>query len=75
MRKLLVLSVLLTGVALFTGTPAKADVGCGCVKIGSPFVCSATVADCNQKVGGLCLAPCDYQPPKAKAHKKKKKQA
>lgn len=73
MRNIFFLTVLLTGVALFTGTPAKADVGCGCVKLGSPSVCTATVADCNIKVGGICLAPCDYQPPKkAKMHKKKK---
>ncbi len=73
MRNFFFLTVLLTGVALFTGTPAKADVGCGCVKLGSPSVCTATVADCNIKVGGICLAPCDYQPPKkAKMHKKKK---
>jgi hypothetical protein len=72
MRKIFILAGLLTGMALFSGTPASADVGCGCVKLGSPFVCSATVADCNMKVGGVCLAPCDYQPPKkAKKHKKK----
>ncbi len=76
MRKILILTGLLTGMALFSGTPAKADLGCGCVKLGSPMVCSATVVDCNTKVGGICLAPCDYQPPKkARMHKKKKKDA
>jgi hypothetical protein len=73
MRKIFILAGLLSGVALFSGTPARADVGCGCVKLGSPATCTATVTECNTKVGGLCLAPCDYQPPKkAKMHKKKK---
>ncbi|HEY6024219.1 MAG TPA: hypothetical protein VIV34_08585 [Pseudolabrys sp.] len=76
MREIFILAGLLAAAALFTGTPAKADVGCGCVKLGSPSVCTATVADCNMRVGGVCLAPCDYQPPKkARMHKKKKKAA
>jgi len=75
MRKLLVVAGLLLGAALVTGTPAKADVGCGCVKLGANPVCTATVEQCMSKVGGLCLAPCDYQPPPKKMamrHKKKK---
>jgi hypothetical protein len=73
MHKILVFVGLLAGVGLFASTSAKADVGCGCVKLGSPAVCTATVTECNVKVGGICLAPCDYQPPKAKMHTKKKK--
>ena len=56
-----------------SGEPARADVGCGCVRLGSPAVCTATVTECNVKVGGLCLAPCDYQPPKKARHSKKHK--
>jgi hypothetical protein len=74
MCKIIILTGLLAGVALFSGAPARADVGCGCVKLGSPSVCTATVAECNVKMGGVCLAPCDYQPPK-KVHRKKKKSA
>jgi hypothetical protein len=73
MRKFIIFAGLLAGVALVGGTPAKADLGCTCVKLGSPAVSTATVADCNFKVGGVCLAPCDYQPKKVKAPKKKKK--
>ena len=36
MRKIIVLAGLLIGAALFTGTPAKAWVGCECVKLGAP---------------------------------------
>lgn len=33
-----------------------------------------TVIECNKNVGGLCLAPCSYQPPKVvKRHAPKKK--
>ena len=35
MRKILILAGLLLGAALFTGTPAKADLGCTCIKLGS----------------------------------------
>jgi hypothetical protein len=73
MRKIFILAGLLSGIAIFSGAPAKADVGCGCVRLGSPAVCTATVAECNVKVGGLCLAPCDYQPPKKARHSKKHK--
>ena len=72
MRNIVILAGLLFGAALFMGAPAKADVGCACVKLGSPAVCTASVTDCNLKVGGVCLAPCDYQPKKAKTSKKKK---
>jgi len=71
MRKIIiVLAGLLFGAALLTGTSAKADIGCGCVKLGSNPMCTATIDECMSKVGGLCLAPCDYQPPKMKKHKK-----
>lgn len=79
MRKLVLLAGLLLAAAFVPGTPAKAEamLGCECVKLGAPAVCTATVIDCNVKVGGICLAPCTYEPPKpAKKHhamKKKKK--
>ncbi len=73
MRKLVLVAGLLSGAALFAGAPAKADVGCECVKLGANPMCTATVEECNVKVGGLCLAACDYQPPKMVKHHKKKK--
>ncbi len=75
MRKLVLLAGLLATAALVPGAPAKAEamLGCECVKLGAPAVCTATVLDCNVKVGGVCLAPCTYEPPKAvKKHGKKK---
>lgn len=75
MRKIVIGAALLLGAALLTpGTPAKADVGCGCVKLGAPAVCTATIIECNTKVGGVCVSPCIYEAPKAaKKHKGKKK--
>jgi hypothetical protein len=76
MRKTVVLAGLLLAAALVSGTPAKADIGCQCVKLGAPSVCTATVIDCNVKVGGVCVAPCAYTPQKPirkHARKKKKK--
>jgi len=72
MRKIIVMAGLLGGTMLL-GTPAMADMGCGCVKLGQAATCVATVLDCNTKVGGVCLAPCDYTPAKkAMRHKHKK---
>jgi hypothetical protein len=69
MRKIIVLAGLLMGAALFTGTPAKAWVGCECVKLGQPSVCVPGVGECLER-GGVCLLPCDYQGPKMmKKHK------
>jgi len=74
MRKIIILAGLLAGVALLGGTPAKAWVGCTCVKLGSPAVCSSGPDECTIKNGGACVLPCDYTPPKkAKMHKKKMK--
>ena len=79
MRRFLVAMGMLAAVALLGGAPAKAELGCGCVKFGVAPVCVAAVEQCLQKIGGLCLAPCSYQPPRkvvkrmAKPHGKKKK--
>ncbi len=81
MRKIVILAGLLAGllagVALLGGTPAKADLGCTCVKLGSPAVCSSGVTACTFQGGGACVLPCDYQPPKkvkkVKMSKKKMK--
>jgi len=76
MRKVLLLAGLLLGAALLSGTPARAEamLGCSCVKLGANPVCTATVLECNTKVGGVCLAPCTYEPPKKMAkHKRGKK--
>jgi hypothetical protein len=73
MRKFLVLAGLAVAAALVASSPAKAVLGCGCFKLGSPMVCTATVNDCMSKVGGLCGLPCDYTPPKMTKKSKKKK--
>lgn len=73
MRKLLLVTGVLLGGALLGGSPASAEVGCACLKLGAAPVCVASVAQCNQAIGGLCIAPCDYQPPKmVKRHHKKR---
>lgn len=73
MRKLLLVSGLLLGGALLTGTPASADVGCSCVKLGEKPVCVASIEACTAGMGGLCIAPCDYKAPKAMKKDKMKK--
>ena len=78
MRKLVLMAGLLLGAAFLPGTPAQAEamVGCSCVKLGAAPVCTATVLECNFQVGGVCVAPCTYEPPKKagkKHHKRKKK--
>ena len=76
MRKIVILAGLLAGAALLftTGTPAKAWVGCACVKLGAAPVCVPGPVECTA-AGGVCLAPCDYVAPKkaVKHHKKKTK--
>jgi hypothetical protein len=73
MRKLLIGAGLMLGAAMFFSTePAKADIGCLCGKLGAQATCTQLVTDCNFKVGGLCIAPCDYSPAKAKGKRKKK---
>jgi hypothetical protein len=70
MRKIVILAGLLVSAALLTGSPAKAEVGCQCVKVGAPSICVAGVSECY-KYGGICLAPCDYKPRMMRKHKKK----
>jgi hypothetical protein len=64
MRKIVVLAGLLLAATLIPGAPAKAAMGCECVKFGQHSVCTATVSECTRKIGGLCLAPCSYEPQK-----------
>jgi hypothetical protein len=77
MRKIVIVAGLLMSAALFTGSPAKAAaVGCLCGKLGAAAVCTATIADCNLKIGGVCIATCAYEEPKKtrkawRRHKKK----
>ncbi len=75
MRKIVIVAGLLMAAALFTGTPAKAELGCVCAKLGAPAVCTSGVTACVSKGGGVCVLPCDYQAPKAKMRHKKKKAA
>lgn len=76
MRKIVIVAGLLAGAAFLftTGTPAKAWVGCECVKLGAPAVCARGPIECAAS-GGACLAPCDYVAPKKMKHHKKKKKA
>ena len=65
MRKVFIVAGLLLGAALLPGTPAQAAaLGCQCVKLGAPSICTATVTDCNFGYHGVCVAPCTYEPPK-----------
>lgn len=76
MRKIVILAGLLAGVALFGGSPAKAELGCVCAKLGQPLTCTSGITACTSVGGGACVLPCDYTPPKkkmAKARAKKKK--
>ena len=69
MRKIVILAGLLAGAALLAGSSAQAAVGCQCVKLGAASICTGTIDQCFN-YGGVCLAPCDYQP-KRRAQKKK----
>ena len=77
MRTIVLLAGLSLGAALFAATPTRAELGCTCVKLGAPTYCSSGVSQCTLKGGGVCVLPCDYQPPKKMArhhhHKKHKK--
>lgn len=73
MRNLFIVSALLAGAVLFGGSPAKAELGCVCVKLGSPTACMPGINACTVKGGGACVLPCDYQPKKAMMRKAKKK--
>jgi len=78
MRKIVIFAGLLMAAALFQTAPVKAQamLGCECVRLGAPAMCTATVLECNFQQGGVCVAPCTYEPPKAvkKHHRKKKKE-
>jgi len=73
MRKIVILAGLLMSAALFTGTSANAELGCVCVKLGQPAMCSAGIGACTLKGGGACVLPCDYKEPVVKMHRKKMK--
>lgn len=59
---------LITAAALFTGIPVKAELGCTCIKLGAPAMCTSGVTECTMKGGGVCVLPCDYSPPKMMKH-------
>lgn len=73
MRKLLLVMGLLVSGALLTGGPASAELGCTCVKLGAAPVCVASIEQCVSRVGGICVAVCDYQAPKVVKKKTKAK--
>ena len=74
MPRIAMLGGLLLAAGLLSSAPAKAEtLGCACVRLGAPVVCTATVIDCNVKVGGVCLATCAYEAPKKTARRHKKK--
>jgi hypothetical protein len=73
MRKMLVLLAGVVVAAALSGSPAKAEMGCACVKLGQTATCVSGVNECMNKVGGACLMICDYQAPKKAMMSKKKK--
>ena len=74
MRKFVIVAGLLLGGALIGGTPAKAELGCVCAKLGQPLLCTGGITQCTTQGGGACVLPCDYQAPvKAKKAKKASK--
>lgn len=75
MRKFVIAAGLLLGAALLGGTPAKAELGCVCAKLGAPLTCTSGITACTTKGGGACVLPCDYQAPKKAMKAKKKKKA
>jgi hypothetical protein len=63
MKKILLVSSLLAAGALLSSShPASAALGCACVKLGESPMCVGSIEQCVSGIGGLCLAPCDYQP-------------
>jgi hypothetical protein len=64
MRNILIVAGLLIGATLLTGTPAKADLGCTCINLGSAPVCKSGITSCTLKGGGICVLPCSYEEPK-----------
>jgi len=76
MRKYILVAGLLFGAAILSGSPAKAEamLGCQCVSLVQPPACTATVLECNLQRGGVCVAPCSYEPSRpAKKHYRHKK--
>ena len=76
MRPIYLLAGLVAGGLLFASAPARAELGCACVKLGSAPVCVASINACMSN-GGVCAFVCDYQgggkaAMKAKGNKKKK---
>lgn len=73
MRKVLLVTGLLMGGALLAGTPASAATGCMCATFTEAPFCVASIEACVADSRGICVAPCDYQPPKMMKDKMKKK--
>jgi hypothetical protein len=67
MRKILIVAGLLAASALISGSPAKAWVGCTCLKLGAPLTCTRGPIACTGQ-GGVCVLPCDYHAPKKVWH-------
>jgi hypothetical protein len=62
MGKIVILAGLLAGAAMFTGTPAKAELGCTCIKLGAPAMCTSGVTACTLQGGGVCVLPVQLHP-------------
>jgi len=74
MRKVLLVAGLVMGGAFIGGGPASAATGCACATLTAAPVCVASIEACVSGMHGLCVAPCDYHPPKmVKKYKKHKK--
>ncbi|MBV9347515.1 MAG: hypothetical protein JOZ70_12765 [Pseudolabrys sp.] len=73
MRPLLLLSALfMAGGLLFTSAPARAEMGCACVKLGEVASCVSGINACMAK-GGVCAFVCQYDEPKKKMSMRKAK--
>ncbi len=75
MRKFVFTAGLLLAGALLGGSPANAAVGCLCATAFKAPVCTDTILTCNTKLGGACVAPCDYSKPKMSKRVSKKKKS
>lgn len=72
MRPIIVLAGLAVAGLFFSAAPARADMGCACVKLGASPVCMPSVASCVSN-GGLCAFICQYDEPKKKMGMRKSK--
>jgi len=72
MRTIIVLAGLAVAGLFFSSAPARAELGCACVKLGNAPVCTPSINSCWSR-GGLCAFICAYDEPKKSAMRRGKK--